>query len=1134
MLHLVFAGVGGGKTTHVMERIKDFSAGENEKITLIVPEQYTFTCEKNILNFIGPHRKAGVDIMSFTALGEKLLGKPALHDRKRLSEASAAVLMSMALEECADELQLYRKHYDRRSTVTDFLSLSSEFKQNGVSPEAVLSTAEKMENCLLKTKLCEIAKVLDCFDKKVAESFFNPDDLLTELLGTAALDAYFTDRIVFIDSFRGFTVREYEIIEHILRNAKAVYVTLCTYDLSNSDDVTDLFAKTKNTASRLLEISKNAGLSTPKFLYLSGNSKYNNFPPHYDRYSCPELAFLESALYSDKDNKYDDECENITLCRAGDIYSECEYVAATAKKLIRENGYRCRDIAVIARNISDYEAPLRSALDKCGLGIFEDYRRPADVSPVINIISAALSVAADGFSTDSIMRYLKTGLSGMTTEETAEVENYCYLWQISGNKWCEEWTQNPSGFGEATQADLKELKRLNSLRAKIVDPLLAFKNTLKGGIDGTAAVNALWHFTEKVNIPANLRAFAKELHLSGEEAAVLELERMWELLINMLDELEVLTRGKKITAKKLSSSLELMLSVQTVGNLPQGLDEIVIGSADRMRISTPKVVFIIGANDGVFPYVSTGSSTLTVKERVRMEELGIHLSETGEWRVADEKLIAYNSVCCARDRLFVTCSERSAGGDALTPCEFYLRIKHLFTKCVENDAASLGALYYSEGKQPAFEQLAKSKPGEYREAAEDYFRTDKKYSGMLVSLQRAAGGRNFRILDKKTAAELFGKNMFMSATRIEQYYKCAFSYYCRYGLKLMPRQTAELDPIQKGNVIHHVMEKMLASHSKEELLGMSEEEVFNNVAALMDEYLAEILDGAQRDERFLYIFEKLKHALSNIMLRLIEEFAHSDFVPVDFELPVGNEGEIDAYKLSDESGSVYLSGKIDRVDMAELDGKKYFRIIDYKSSKRSFSLGDVMQGLNMQMFVYLFALWKNGGEKYGDGLAPAGVLYYNAGDAPVSAGRNETVEEIRKKKADAKTMTGVVLNDPRVITLMEHGGSGVYIPAKLDAATGKISGSYMSLKALERLKEIADRLILQMAGLLRSGEIDALPVCPTGKGASSSHYGHVCTYCDYKAVCGYEEDIPVKEFVCVNTAEAVKVLEADEEGGEAE
>ena len=51
MLQFILSGARGGKTTRITELIKDYSADPGRRITLIVPEQYSFTSEKNVLAY---------------------------------------------------------------------------------------------------------------------------------------------------------------------------------------------------------------------------------------------------------------------------------------------------------------------------------------------------------------------------------------------------------------------------------------------------------------------------------------------------------------------------------------------------------------------------------------------------------------------------------------------------------------------------------------------------------------------------------------------------------------------------------------------------------------------------------------------------------------------------------------------------------------------------------------------------------------------------------------------------------------------------------------------------------------------------------------------------------------------------
>ena len=69
---------------------------------------------------------------------------------------------------------------------------------------------------------------------------------------------------------------------------------------------------------------------------------------------------------------------------------------------------------------------------------------------------------------------------------------------------------------------------------------------------------------------------------------------------------------------------------------------------------------------------------------------------------------------------------------------------------------------------------------------------------------------------------------------------------------------------------------------------------------------------------------------------------------------------------------------VDRVDLCTVNGKTYFRVVDYKTGRKDFDYADILNGEGLQMLIYLFALQKYGKERYGRELLPAGVLYVPA------------------------------------------------------------------------------------------------------------------------------------------------------------
>ena len=1117
MLNFIISRSGGGKTTYVMDLIDSLAKKGKESI-LIVPEQFTFTVEKSLILHSGEQIASKADVLSFTALAERITDDSSDRTRPMLSQSAAGVIMSLALNDVKDKLKVYGKHASNKNASIEFVSLISEFKQNAISSDDIKNAVEMMPDSLLKSKLCDIELIMRTYDERINTSFFNPDDLLTQLEKTAELDTYIKHKTVFIDSFRGFTAQEYNIIEHFLKYDDDVYVTLCSYyegnKYSSHFNITEPFSKTKRTAEKLISLAEKSGVNHP----VPGSNKNLIFTNKEDRYASPELEHLEKSFALDTEDAFEDKCKNIILCRAPDIYSECAFVAATAKKLLREKRLRCRDIAIIARKIDNYEKPLKSALKKCGIPVYEDFRKPVDASPVINTVTSALAAAAGNFDNDSMMRYIKSGLIGLSSEEAALIENYCFVWNIRGRKWLDEWKSNPDGFGEVNKREEILLEKINSIRKRIILPVLELKKKIDKETGGEDAIKAVWEFIENINLRERIKDAAENMIANGEEGQAFELERMWDILVKSLDELVCVLKEETLSMRKISDALDIMLRSQTIGSLPQGLDEIVIGSADRMRIISPRIAFIIGANEGVFPPDSAIVSALTMKDRNKMAKFGIELSDSPEWKIADENLIAYSSINCPREFLAVSCSDSSADGSAINPGPFYKKIRNIFPNIKEINTQQLRHTYFAEGLLPAFEEFAKSEESEFRETIAEYFKEKPEFKGKIKALEKTAGIRDFRIEDKDTAKALYGKFR-LSASQIEKFYKCPFSYFCSYGLSLKKIDEAKLDSMQIGNITHKVLEELLKNPGVDELINESDSKIKDRISVLAEKYIKEKTQDGIDSERFKYRINVIKRVILDIIKRICDEFAQSEFRPLDFELKIGG-ADIPAYKPDGAEFDISITGYVDRVDIAEsrITGKKYFRIVDYKSGSKEFKLSDILHGINLQMLIYMFALEKKEAAKY-QGFEPAGVLYYKAKSPIINEGDNKNVVESTR-------MEGVVLENDNVIRMMESDAEGKYINVSIK--DGKISGMVLTEDEFDIIKCKTDFFINEMVNSLLSGNISAVPKVRK----SGSNEFSPCIYCEFKSVCRYDDEIEKATYTVRNDKEERASLHEEVNSGE--
>ena len=350
---------------------------------------------------------------------------------------------------------------------------------------------------------------------------------------------------------------------------------------------------------------------------------------------------------------------------------------------------------------------MRAALRKCAIDVFEDFRRPAAASPVIAAVLSVAGIAAEGWQTENVMRYLRTGLSPLEDDDINVLENYVYLWQIDGRRWVENWKFNPDGFGAAfTERQADKLGKINSIRKKAIGPIEKFCEKVGKNCEAEQYARAVYGMLKETGAPAKIRDYSRRLKEQGNTADSDTQSVYWDKLMSTLDSFIAAAGGRPLDAREANKLLSLMLNLETVGVIPAGIDEVTFGSADRIRLDSPKVVYILGANYGVFPAIKQETAPFTDKDRRVLSEKGIELASFGEYKMKEERMIAYSAFCTAREKLFI--SYNTGGSDeSREPSDVVERTRDLFPNHREIDYNSMPALDLIESRQTAFETLAR-------------------------------------------------------------------------------------------------------------------------------------------------------------------------------------------------------------------------------------------------------------------------------------------------------------------------------------------------------------------------------------------------------------------------------------------
>ena len=592
MLHLILGPAGSGKTTRLYEELEHWVQG-GKKAILLVPEQYSFESEKALYRRLGPTGAARVEVLSFTRLCDRIFREYGGLAVNALTDTGKAMLMSLALGEVRDTLQIYARQVGSAAFVESLCAAVSEFKNGGVSPEELAAAARESGDAQLREKAAELSTIYEVYNALLESRYTDTADDLQRACRLVEDHPFFAGYGVFVDSFMTFMASEFRMLELAIGGAPHCTCAFCCDGMADQEGGNGVFSTAKKAIARLIRAARQSGVGVAVPEVLEGSHRFQN-----EELSCLERSFLRPRVIPCPGTS-----QWVQVAAAPSPWEEIQWVAANIAGLVREEGYRYSDVAVICRSLERYRTPVERIFTRYDIPCFFDRRVELESKPLTALLLSALEAVRGNYSTEAILRFAKNPALGLSAPELARLENYCYIWGVEGRHWLTPFENHPGGLSEAfDEAAVLQLEELNLLRARVIQPLKNLKGQLAQG-DGISFAAGLFTLLEEVEAPRHLEDFAASL--PPEEAALFleEQSALWDALVDILDQFAQIVGEAGMSQQRLTDLLRLAIGKTDIGQRPQTLDQVMVGMADRIRPGEPRATFVIGAVEGEFPAV---------------------------------------------------------------------------------------------------------------------------------------------------------------------------------------------------------------------------------------------------------------------------------------------------------------------------------------------------------------------------------------------------------------------------------------------------------------------------------------------------------------------------------------------------
>lgn len=1089
-----------GKSTYIYDEInREIALGKKENLLLIVPEQMTYQSEYEAINRMGSKGIMSAEILSFTRLSYKVLEEVGGLKVQELNQYGKIMLLKKIFEENRDNLRMFKKSAAQEGFLREFESLISELKQNLVSVEFVEQILKykvsEQDNPLLRGKLEDILTIYREFCLRTKDRFFDQEDKTDLFIAALSNSDYIKNSRIWIDGFESFSAQRLKLIKELAANSLDVTVSL-TMDAKclNSLQAVDDWEAFKTVHDTYRSLTSDGEIKADII------SLWGNYVPE-------EMNVVERSMFAVNDEKFSKDTARIHIRSSLNPFTETEKAALEIISLSRDKGCRWKDIAVAVGDMGSYQVEIKKVFTRHGIPFFLDVKRDIMNNPLTKFMLSFFDMFIFNFRHESVFEFLKTGFSRLDYDEVSKLENFALQYGIEGDRWFKPFRFKADG-----------IEYFNGLREKFAGGMHEARKKFKVLTTAEDMTLFLFDFLEELNVQEKIEKQVNVFKKTGLYELSSENAQVWNNAVDILEQINLTGSDMKMTPLDYKKMIEAGLREVRVSIIPPTLDKVTIADTQKIAVRSFKAVFVLGANEGKLDMKNPESGLLLDDEKEVLECSGMKIIKNSDYYMYREKHMLYKLFTSAEDFLYLSFALGTSEGKSLQTSMYVSRLKELFPKVKEkSDLRDSPHLDMVSGKGGTVDFLVSQLRG-YTQGDEidpvwkhvyAWYESNDEHISKIVR-QGLSYDNKAEKINRENLDRIFQVPVTMSVSRLENFAACPFKFFMENIIKPQPRLVQKVEFYDLGNIYHQAVEsftnRICDGENSLELL--DPERIIEIAQSCTEKVLLEnqsdymALDANQRN---MYMKEKIKRLVNRAAETIVKQLQRGSFRPVYTELSIGETDSgisVEPVEIKlDENLSICFQGRIDRVDTLEKDGRVYVNIIDYKSSYKDIDLSDAVQGLQLQLLVYLSAIVKNG-EKLLTSKPEVGGAYYFCINDPMVDGDEYSEDEAEGRIFRELSLKGYTLEDEQIIGSMDKEIASskksdiITVSFNKDGSLSKTSKTLTDREFRAVLKK-TDSVATDLARNILDGKIDINPYRKDGDKTP-------CSYCGYRGVCQFD------------------------------